>query len=59
MLPRPAPRSWPSGITMQLIAVRPRSRGAVRLHDADPFQPPALQPGFLSDAQGDDLASLR
>lgn len=51
--------SWPSGVTMQLIAVRPKSRGSVGLQNADPFQPPALRPGFLSDAQGDDLASLR
>ena len=32
---------------MQLIAVRPQSRGSVGLHDADPFQSPALLPGFL------------
>lgn len=44
---------------MQLIAVRPQSRGSVGLHDADPFQSPALLPGFLSDPKGDDLASLR
>ncbi len=44
---------------MQLLAVRPKSRGSVRLHSDDPFQPPALFPGFLSDPEGTDLATLR
>ena len=44
---------------MQLLAVRPQSRGSVKLHNDDPFQPPALLPGFLSDREGRDLATLR
>ena len=44
---------------MQLLAVRPKSRGSVKLHDDDPFQPPKLVPGFLSDRDGADLATLR
>ncbi len=44
---------------MQLLAVRPLSRGSVKLHSDDPFQPPALMPGFLSDKEGRDLATLR
>jgi choline dehydrogenase-like flavoprotein len=50
---------WPSGITVQVIAVRPKSTGAVRLRSADPFDPPRLEPGFLSDPEGKDIESLR
>nr|7AV4_AAA Chain AAA, Fatty acid photodecarboxylase, chloroplastic [Chlorella variabilis] len=50
---------WPSGITMQLIACRPQSTGSVGLKSADPFAPPKLSPGYLTDKDGADLATLR
>jgi choline dehydrogenase-like flavoprotein len=50
---------WPSGITVQLIACRPRSRGSVGIGSADPFAPPRLSPGYLTDGEGADLATLR
>lgn len=52
-------RKWPSGVTFQLLAVRPASRGAISLRSADPFDTPVLDPGFLSDAAGADAATLR
>ncbi|KAL4424367.1 hypothetical protein ABPG75_001668 [Micractinium tetrahymenae] len=50
---------WPSGITVQLIACRPQSRGSVGLKSADPFDAPKLETGYLTDAAGADLATLR
>ncbi|KAI7844723.1 hypothetical protein COHA_001810 [Chlorella ohadii] len=50
---------WPSGITVQLIACRPHSTGSVGLKSADPFDAPKLSPGYLTDAAGADLATLR
>nr|WGL47427.1 fatty acid photodecarboxylase [Chlorella sorokiniana] len=50
---------WPSGITVQLIACRPQSVGSVGLKSADPFDAPKLSPGYLTDAAGADLATLR
>lgn len=50
---------WPSGITMQLVAVRPKSRGSVGLRSADPFDDPLLASGYLSDAVGADVATLK
>ncbi|PSC67760.1 glucose-methanol-choline oxidoreductase [Micractinium conductrix] len=50
---------WPSGITVQLIACRPHSKGSVGLKNADPFTPPKLRPGYLTDKAGADLATLR
>lgn len=50
---------WPSGLTLQLIACRPQSKGSVGLNSADPFTPPRLSPGYLTDAAGADMATLR
>jgi len=52
-------RKWPSGVTFQLLAVRPASRGRVGLRSADPWDAPLLDPGFLTDARGEDAATLR
>jgi choline dehydrogenase len=43
-----------SGCTMNAYACRPRSRGTVRLRDADPRTPPLIDPNYLDDPQ--DLA---
>src|SRR5256885_7070020 len=37
-----------SGITCPVIVLRPESRGTVRIKSADPRQPPAIQPNYLS-----------
>lgn len=50
---------WPSGVTFQLIACRPKSRGSVGLRSSDPFDSPAIQTGYLTDAGQKDLATLR
>jgi choline dehydrogenase len=43
-------------ITAGLVA--PRSRGRLRLRSSDPARLPLVEPGFLSDEAGDDLAAL-
>lgn len=50
---RPDPRP---AISVFSTLVRPRSRGTVRLHSADPLDAPVIDPGFLTE--GDDLAVL-
>lgn len=41
------PHPWP-GFTMSVCQLRPQSRGWVRIRSADPLQPPAMQPNYLS-----------
>jgi choline dehydrogenase len=41
------PHPWP-GFTMSVCQLRPQSRGTVRIRSADPFQPPSMQPNYLS-----------
>ena len=50
-----------SGISCPLIVLRPESRGTVRIKSADPRQPPAIQPRYLSAAKDRDtmVAGLR
>ena len=52
-------RKWPSGLTFQLLAVRPRSRGSIALRSSSPWDAPLFDPAFLSDEQGLDAATLR
>lgn len=52
-------QKWPSGVTMQLLGVRPASRGTVTLATPDPWDAPSVNPGYLSDAGGADAATLR
>jgi len=42
------PHPWP-GFTMSVCQLRPKSRGTVRIRAADPLQPPAMQPNYLSE----------
>jgi choline dehydrogenase len=42
-----APHPWP-GFTMSVCQLRPQSRGWVRIRSADPLEPPAMQPNYLS-----------
>jgi len=37
-----------SGFTMSVCQLRPSSRGHVRIRSADPFEPPAMVPNYLS-----------
>jgi choline dehydrogenase-like flavoprotein len=46
------------GYTLHACALRPRSRGTIRLASADPAQHPAIRPNYLGDADGHDLAML-
>ena len=41
-----------------VACLTPRSRGRLRLHDADPAAAPLLDHGFLTDEEGHDLAVL-
>jgi len=44
------------GFCLHVCDLYPHSRGRVFLHSADPFAPPAIDPGFLSDRR--DLDTL-
>ena len=44
------------GVSCHLCALRPRSRGRVGLHSADPLAAPLIDPAFLSDP--DDIARM-
>ena len=46
-----------SGFTTQIIAVRPKSAGSVRLRSADPFAKPLIENVHLNDAA--DVSTLR
>lgn len=37
-----------SGFTLSVCQLRPTSRGHVRIRSADPFEPPQMQPNYLS-----------
>ena len=43
------------GYTVHACALRPRSRGAIRLRSADPAAAPAIHANYLGDADGHDL----
>jgi choline dehydrogenase len=45
-----------SGFTMSVCQLRPTSRGTVRIRSTDAFEPPSMQPHYLSTA--DDRATL-
>jgi choline dehydrogenase len=45
-------------VTIGVAALEPRSRGRVRLRSADPEAAPILDHGYLTDAEGHDLAVL-
>jgi fatty acid photodecarboxylase len=50
---------WPTGITFHLVAVRPQSRGSVRLASTDATQRPAINLAYCSDAGDVDRSTLR
>jgi choline dehydrogenase len=44
------------GVTLHACCLRPESRGEIRLHSSNPFDPPAIDPNYL--ASGYDLKVL-
>jgi len=40
---------WGAGFSCHVCLLRPESRGSVRLHSADPFAAPAIDPNFLGE----------
>jgi len=52
-------KKWPSGITFQLIACRPKGLGSVGLKSNNPFEAPEVDTGYLNDPDGEDMATLR
>ena len=46
----------PSAMTIAVTGSQPGSRGTVRLRSADPFEPPEIDPGYLTDP--DDIQAL-
>jgi choline dehydrogenase-like flavoprotein len=49
-------RHWGSGFSCHVCLLRPKSRGSVGLKNADPVQPPLIDPNFLGEA--DDLEAM-
>jgi choline dehydrogenase len=46
------------GLTLAVVLLRPKSAGTVTLRSADPRVAPAIDPRYLTDPTGDDLATL-
>lgn len=46
------------GFSVGAVLLQPRSTGTVRLQAVDPLAPPLIDPGYLTDADGHDLATL-
>lgn len=44
-----SPTGSRSGVTFALVVLQPRSRGSVRLADADPLSMPLIDPNFIGD----------
>ncbi|WP_371496507.1 GMC family oxidoreductase N-terminal domain-containing protein [Kitasatospora sp. NBC_00374] len=45
------------GVTLGVVLLQPHGRGSVRLRTADPADAPLIDPGFLADPAGRDLAT--
>ncbi|MFJ4906300.1 GMC family oxidoreductase [Streptomyces sp. NPDC093249] len=57
-LSRDAEPSAEHGTSLAVVLLRPHSRGTLRATSADPTVPPAIDPGYLTDPEGADLATL-
>jgi choline dehydrogenase len=53
LVPLPA-----EGLTVGAILLRPHSRGTIRLASADPAAKPVIDPGYLTDPDGIDRATM-
>ncbi|WP_375415066.1 GMC family oxidoreductase [uncultured Bradyrhizobium sp.] len=49
-------RHWGGGFSCHVCLLRPKSRGSVSLHNADPIRAPAIDPNFFGNP--DDLESM-
>jgi choline dehydrogenase len=57
VLPSVGPAPSPAYVLTPCL-MRPRSRGSLRLASADPFDPPLIDPGFLTEPADLDLMAL-
>ena len=46
------------GFTLAVVLLRPKSVGSVNLRSADPRVPPAIDPRYLTDPSGQDVATI-
>lgn len=46
------------GLTLAVVLLRPKSVGSVTLRSADPCVPPAIDPRYLTDPSGQDVATI-
>jgi choline dehydrogenase len=46
------------GFTLAVVLLQPRSSGTVTLRSADPLDPPAIDPRYLTDPEGEDARTL-
>ncbi|CAM9780224.1 unnamed protein product [Laminaria digitata] len=46
----------PSGVTVQVVGIRPKSEGTVQLRSSDPFDKPHITTNYLQN--GEDMATL-
>jgi choline dehydrogenase len=46
------------GMTIGVVCLQPKSAGSIALASKDPFAPPAIQPSYLTDPEGEDLRVL-
>jgi choline dehydrogenase len=46
------------GLTLGVVLLQPASSGTVTLRSADPLDPPAIDPRYLSDPEGRDVRTL-
>jgi choline dehydrogenase len=46
------------GLTLAVVLLRPKSVGSVTLRSADPRVPPAIDPRYLTDPSGQDVATI-
>jgi choline dehydrogenase len=46
------------GLTLAVVLLRPKSSGTVLLRTANPLDPPAIDPRYLTDSGGEDVKGL-
>jgi choline dehydrogenase len=46
------------GLTLAVVLLLPKSSGSVLLRTSNPADPPAIDPRYLTDPQGEDIATL-
>ena len=46
------------GFTIGAAALKPKSRGTIKVRSNDPLEPPVIQPNYCSDTEGEDIRVL-